>query len=246
MKQFFTTAILGAALVAGSAPQAKATAIASITVGQLMSAINATNWTSASLITGCTGTSVLSRCGLWEIGLFSDSNTSNANISTVTPQTSPSSFWSAGTSLLGPTSGWQQTGVVGNATTLALVYCNSGTVGTPVNGCNAASAKAPTGVYDTAATGGATASGASLISASTALSWLIPTGTVGSSDNLVIGFRVVGIDQTTGAETSGSKGNATVQINGITLTATPEPGSIFLFLSGVAALGFGKFRRRNV
>ncbi len=232
MKQFFTTAILGAALVAGSAPQAKATAIATFTLAQIVNQINLLP--SSAFSAGCGSSSFISSCGLWEIGFVSSSNTTSSQQASVTLGASPSTFWSAGTYL--GSKGWEQTTTGTN--NLQLVGCTSGS-----NGCTSTT-PTPSGNYtSTQSSGTATPNGTPLIPLSTQIQFILGNESAGNiTINLLV--RAVGIN---GNGSSGVvKASQAIAFTNFAVSNTPEPGTILLALTGIAVIGFGKFRRKNV
>jgi hypothetical protein len=178
------------------------------------------------------------KCGLWEIGFQSD--TKGTSLANVSLGASPSAFWSAGTTFVTGVVGWQEN--VSGTNDMQLVACTSISA---VDGCTAA-AHTPAGAYDADTAGNSITpfATAPFIPTSTVLSFTLNGATAGT-DSITLLLRAVGINSSTGGETLSSKPSQAVTISNITLQSTPEPSSIFLLLSGIAATGAGKFRRRR-
>lgn len=219
MKNFFAPARLGVILLFGAAFPASANQFtAVISVNEILTAVNSLG----AAFSGACGASApyTKNCGIYAVSFVSDTESSTASNGV-----GPSAFWSA-TTILGKPSveisnGQEQMLGLSPTTTPSGTYTEN---------LNATALGSP-----------------SVISTGT-ISFLLTNSTSNTSavgDTITLNVRAAGIvpvgTVSAGTTDGGGKGN-----QNITFTLTPEPSSILLVLSGIAALGFAKVRRKRI
>ncbi len=230
MKRIFSTAILGAALMAlASVPASASTLTVFVSASQIISAANAI---SGAFAGACgAGTHRLNGCGVFEVGFVSDSSAVGSIASTAQTVSAFPQYWSAPTILFtGTTADAEITG--GTGTTERLIT-SDGT--------------APTGAYLSNNAAVATNAGSIFGASDTTdgITFTLTTSAVADGlDNITLLLRAVVINANGSEGTGKGSQNITVQST-LTSTATPEPSSVLFMVSGIAAIGFGKLRLRR-